>query len=98
MSVRKIKSRVGKRVDFINPEDAVGQKVAYYSWDQAHILVDRICTRRKKIYGTLYNVNGEHTNTSYNLCRGIVKDKKLYDSWHIVDYRSFKLDDSLFEI
>jgi hypothetical protein len=90
---------MGKHDDFMDAEDAVGQKVAYYSWDQAHILVDRICTRKKKIYGTLYNINGEHTNTSYNLCKGITKGKKLFDSWYIVDYKTFNLlPDELFEI
>jgi len=99
MSVRKIKSRLGKRDDFIDAKDAVGQKVAYYSWDQAHMIVDRICKRKQKIYGTLYNINGKHKNTSYNLCRGITKSKKLYDSWYIVGYQSFDLlPDELFEI
>lgn len=91
---------MGKISDFIDAKDAVGQKIRYYSWtDSTYILVDRICTRRKKIYGTLTNLEGEHKNTSYNLCRGITKGKSLYDSWHIVGYKEFNLlPDELFEI
>ena len=89
------------RVKLIDPFDAIGCKIKYHTWsERTEFLLESVDTIKGKIHGTYFIEGKEIPDTTFNLCKGITKEKR-YDCWYIVeDNRNvvFSLDDKLFEI
>jgi len=99
--LRRRPTRKIERLELIDPLDVIGCEIKYHSWtERTKFLLESVDTIAGKIHGTYFIENKEIPNTTFNLCKGITKEKR-FDCWYIVeDTRKldFSLDDGLFEI
>jgi len=86
-----------------NPEDAIGHKIRWNSWDGSYFLLERVNGR--DLYGTLYSDYKNFHRDRFVLGKGIkhmTDGQKETSYWYLIEeHRAFKipkLDDELFEI